>query len=237
MNQLTKELGSRIKKHRKARGLTIEQLSARLHKSKSTVSKYENGSISIDVQTLFEIAKILEIDMSSLLSLQTKEKTPISLPKDHYFAKGNAFVYYYDGRFGDLIKSYISMTQQEDKISVLFYNDVKNFEETDSAQYIYQGTFIPYDTISYLSLSNQVNHIQKMSISILNPVMPNVPAVGLISAVGSSPFFAPVGIKAIFSNVPLQEDSTLYDYLIFSKEELKSSRHYNMMVVNRPTGK
>ena len=36
----------------KSRGYTIEQFSAMINKSKATLSKYENGTITIDIETL-----------------------------------------------------------------------------------------------------------------------------------------------------------------------------------------
>ena len=49
MGSFSYHVGQRIKKYRKSRGYTIEQFSAMINKSKATVSKYENGTITIDV--------------------------------------------------------------------------------------------------------------------------------------------------------------------------------------------
>ena len=51
MGSSSYHVGQRIKKYRKSRGYTIEQFSAMINKSKATVSKYENGTITIDVET------------------------------------------------------------------------------------------------------------------------------------------------------------------------------------------
>jgi ribosome-binding protein aMBF1 (putative translation factor) len=39
-------VGENIKKFRLARGMTLDDLAARIYKSKSTISKYEKGSIA-----------------------------------------------------------------------------------------------------------------------------------------------------------------------------------------------
>ena len=62
MGSFSYHVGQRIKKYRKSRGYTIEQFSAMINKSKATVSKYENGTITIDVETLYDIARALDID-------------------------------------------------------------------------------------------------------------------------------------------------------------------------------
>ena len=50
MGSFSYHVGQRIKKYRKSRGYTIEQFSAMINKSKATLSKYENGTITIDIE-------------------------------------------------------------------------------------------------------------------------------------------------------------------------------------------
>ena len=47
MSSFGYHVGQRIKKYRKSRGYTIEKFSAMIGKSKATVSKYENGTITL----------------------------------------------------------------------------------------------------------------------------------------------------------------------------------------------
>ena len=54
-------VGENIKKIRLARGLSLEDVASRIYKSKSTVSKYERGSIAIDIATLEDIAEVLDV--------------------------------------------------------------------------------------------------------------------------------------------------------------------------------
>lgn len=67
MSEITNHIGQRIRLYRKNKQLTLEQFAAQLHKSKSTVSKYECGEISIDIETLYEIADALQISIRQLL--------------------------------------------------------------------------------------------------------------------------------------------------------------------------
>ena len=59
MNGINARVGARIRLYRRAKKLTLIQLSAMIHKSKATLSKYETGDIAIDVETLYDIAKAL----------------------------------------------------------------------------------------------------------------------------------------------------------------------------------
>ena len=52
MTNLPLEIGNKIKFFRKKRGLTLVEFADILCKSKATVSKYENGQITIDIVTL-----------------------------------------------------------------------------------------------------------------------------------------------------------------------------------------
>ena len=53
MKEVSIHVGQRIRLYRKTKNLTIETFAGMIHKSKATVSKYENGDISIDIETLF----------------------------------------------------------------------------------------------------------------------------------------------------------------------------------------
>ena len=61
MNGINARVGARIRLYRRAKKLTLIQLSAMIHKSKATLSKYETGDIAIDVETLYDIAAALDM--------------------------------------------------------------------------------------------------------------------------------------------------------------------------------
>lgn len=52
MSRINEHIGGRIRMYRKARELTLQQLADLIHKSRASVSKYENGEITLDVETL-----------------------------------------------------------------------------------------------------------------------------------------------------------------------------------------
>lgn len=63
-----KIIGENIRKYRTAYNMTLKELSLKLRKSISTVSKYENGDIALDLPTFIEIAHILKVSPSYNLS-------------------------------------------------------------------------------------------------------------------------------------------------------------------------
>lgn len=65
MNEINVYIGGQIRKYRKANSMTLQQLADVIHKSRATVCKYENGEISIDIATLYEISQALQVSFGS----------------------------------------------------------------------------------------------------------------------------------------------------------------------------
>ena len=70
LSNINIEIGKKIKNIRKSKNMTIQELANSINKSKSTVSKYENGDISIDIQTLYEISNALNVHVEQLLYIR-----------------------------------------------------------------------------------------------------------------------------------------------------------------------
>ena len=58
---------NKIKEIRKSKNITQEQLSKAIGVSRSVISKYENGTIPITLETISEIAKALDVPAFELL--------------------------------------------------------------------------------------------------------------------------------------------------------------------------
>ena len=54
--------------------MTLQQLADRIHKSRASVSKYETGEVSLDIVTLTEIARVLEVQPGQLVDLPVQEE-------------------------------------------------------------------------------------------------------------------------------------------------------------------
>ena len=67
MKEISVHVGKRIRLYRKMKNMTIEVFAGLINKSKATVSKYENGDIAIDIETLFIIANALDISVNQLI--------------------------------------------------------------------------------------------------------------------------------------------------------------------------
>jgi transcriptional regulator with XRE-family HTH domain len=60
----------KIKKFRVSKGYSQEDISKKLNISQSAYAKIENGITKLDIDRLFDISKILEIDIADLLNVE-----------------------------------------------------------------------------------------------------------------------------------------------------------------------
>ena len=74
MEQVNLYVGAQIRRYRKNRQMTLQQLADRIHKSRASVSKYETGEVSLDIVTLTEIARVLEVQPGQLVDLPVQEE-------------------------------------------------------------------------------------------------------------------------------------------------------------------
>ncbi|MFZ7947255.1 MULTISPECIES: helix-turn-helix domain-containing protein [Bacillaceae] len=61
------EIGSLIKKARKLKGLTQEELSKAIDLSRASIANIERGNQKISIYTLYQIAEVLKVSPQSLL--------------------------------------------------------------------------------------------------------------------------------------------------------------------------
>lgn len=64
---MSNNVGLNIKKYRKEKGLTQEELANKIGKSTITIRKYESGDILPSLKSVYEIAKVLEISDSDII--------------------------------------------------------------------------------------------------------------------------------------------------------------------------
>ena len=74
VEQVNLYVGAQIRRYRKNRQMTLQQLADRIHKSRASVSKYETGEVSLDIVTLTEIARVLEVQPGQLVDLPVQEE-------------------------------------------------------------------------------------------------------------------------------------------------------------------
>jgi transcriptional regulator with XRE-family HTH domain len=77
------EIGKNIKEYRKLRGMTQKELANLIGKKHyKSIAKYESGETSINIDTLVDISKALDVHIINLLGLEKEHKSIAKLTVD-----------------------------------------------------------------------------------------------------------------------------------------------------------
>ena len=233
MKEISIHVGQRIRLYRKMKGMTIETFAGMIGKSKATVSKYENGEISIDIETLFGIAEALEISVNQLVdyAAETTEdggKTKYPLSKSRYY------MYFYDGRRNRIARNIIEVQDGGEENGVFeanMYAYLENFENYYQCKLLYHGEMRRYDTFVNFNFENQNNKVERAFLYAINSFSHGGRMAGLYCGLSTQPIL-PACFKFVLSPEILEEDDELKAELSVSKEDIKVLKKMNMFVVS-----
>jgi len=233
--QFTLHVGERIKFYRKLKHMSLEQLATAIHKSKSTLSKYENGLIPIDISSLYLIAQSLDIDISQLVDyVAPSTVTTISPYKNPFGGKDNLYIYYYDGRTQRIVKTLLVLknsSAENNNIPCQCYMDTPSFQDYNKCKYFYTGTMTYFDLVSYVTLNNLSNPMEQIGLCMLNPFHHNRDTWGFMFGISYNPI-TPFALKFLLSNNPILPADLHPEDLTLTKNELKMLKNLNMMLLN-----
>ncbi|MBQ7085827.1 MAG: helix-turn-helix domain-containing protein [Anaerotignum sp.] len=233
MKEISIHVGQKIRLFRKMKGMTIEVFAGMIGKSKATVSKYENGDISIDVETLFAIAQALEVPVNQLIDY-TDEKAADKGEKKHQLTKSRYYMYFYDGRRSRIVRNIIEVQdggQENGVFEANMYAYLENFDQYYQCKLLYRGVMRRYDTFVNFNLENQNNKVERAFLYAINSFSHSGRMAGLYCGLSTQPIL-PACFKFVLSPEILEEDEDLKEELMVSKEDIKALKKMNMFVVN-----
>ena len=233
MKEISIHVGQKIRLYRKTKGMTIEVFAGMIGKSKATVSKYENGDISIDVETLFAIAQALEVPVNQLIDY-TDEKAADKGEKKHQLTKSRYYMYFYDGRRSRIVRNVIEVQdggQENGVFEANMYAYLENFDQYYQCKLLYRGVMRRYDTFVNFNLENQNNKVERAFLYAINSFSHSGRMAGLYCGLSTQPIL-PACFKFVLSPEILEEDEDLKEELMVSKEDIKTLKKMNMFVVN-----
>ncbi|KXB39720.1 helix-turn-helix domain-containing protein [Amygdalobacter nucleatus] len=235
MQDISPIIGENIRFYRKRLQLTQEGLGKLINKGKATVAKYESGQIILDVQTLYEVAKALCVNMDQLLYVQEETK-PLLVTKSipNFFKDvSKLYIYFYDGRNKSLNESVmlISPLPREDGIfeAKLFFN-VESIDRYQLCEYTYVGKLVHYDVISIFTLQNKTMDMEELKIVIPASYNDEMEKFAHFSGVSSRPLM-PVTFKILVTKQQKKHNAELIKQLKLSKYDMKMLKFYNMFTV------
>lgn len=234
MASVASEIGAKIKYFRKNKNFSLQEMADFLCKSKSTVSKYENGQISIDIETLYDIAKVLGVHVEQLLYSEPMETTAKVLHTVPAFfrALSQFYIYFYDGRIHEISRCVVDILSQAggNHYKVMMYMNIESYEHYQNCENTYFGFLHHYDSLSKLTLTNRDNPMEQVTITVLASFLDAPSKMGLFTGISSRPMM-PVATKVMVSKKKQKEDTTLIEHLKISKEDIKTMKLYNMFTV------
>lgn len=228
MSDVTRLIGTNIRTYRRAGKMTIDELADRIHKSKATVGKYEQGSISVDVDTLFELAAALGVSPALLLQQTVPESPAQSFPT--VLSASRRYLYLYDGRKSRIVRSLLMHADEGDAVT-LFY-DIVSFDEPQRCRVLYFGRCRTHDFVTNYLLDNQSSEMEHLFICLMRSIDKAAYSAGLLSGI-SSRMLLPASSKCILSREPLPETEALKEELLLTKEDLRLTKRYNMFMVEQ----
>ena len=241
MNEISNYIGSRIKNYRKMQKMTMQELADRIHKSRATVSKYENGEITIDVETLFEISKVLQISFSQLTDYhpQSEYEEIMPQPTDYngespFFKADKLYFYFYDGRYNRLKEAVINIHKNTVDESGAFEASFALHTTTTSgrsSEIYYTGNVLYSDMLIRFSFVNQYNRLEQDLLYIFNPMELRDSTEGLLCGISSTDLM-PCAFKCIVTLEQSHDYDELQKRLMLTSKEVKRWQKMNMFLVD-----
>lgn len=136
------KIGDAIRKIRKSKNMSVEELANRISKTPTTIYKYERNEVLPDVITIFEICNVLEIDVNDLTikdRIEVNRETSINP-----FTTDILYMYYLG--FGSLAEYRLRITPENGFMKVEFLLE-------DDLVY-YTGTIESNSDLAFISLKN-----------------------------------------------------------------------------------
>ena len=238
MSEFTYHVGQQIRKYRKAGKITLQQLADEIHKSRATVCKYENGEISVDIETLYEISQVLQVSMAQLTTYQAPEdrlvgNAPELSNKNPFFQAKKLYFYFYDGRYQRMKDGIIDIyDKQEDSGCYEATLSICTVSATGrSSEIFYTGKVLYSDMLIRFSFVNQYNPLEEDLLYIFNPLERRDFTVGLLCGISSADLM-PCAFKCLITLKPQELTEEFRQQLLFTKKDLKRWEQLNMLMVD-----
>ena len=229
MSDLGVRIGENIRVYRRANRMTLSERAERINKSQATVGKYEQGAISLDMDTLYEIAEALGVSPFQLMVSLLPEKKEKGEPQ---LMGERRYMYLYDGRASRILRSLLVSGQGAADDAVTLFYDIPAFTEPQRCRALYYGRRQKHDFVTNYILENQSNGVEHAFLCVMRSLDRPSESTGLISGI-SSRMLLPVSAKCILSETVLPENDELTESLLLTKEDIRLTRRCNMFIVEQ----
>lgn len=238
MSDFTCYVGKQIRRYRKAGKMTLQDLADAIHKSRATICKYENGEISVDIETLYEISQVLQVFIFQLTAylpetVDEPSSAPSRIKKSPFFQARRLYFYFYDGRYQRTKDGVIDIYEKK--------GEPGTYEATlticsvsangRSSEIFYTGRVLYSDMLIRFSFVNQYNPLEEDLLYIFNPLELRDFTMGLLCGISSADLM-PCAFKCVITLKPQEHTENFRHQLLFTKKDLKRLEQLNMLLVD-----
>ena len=240
METINNYTGAKIRNYRKMKKLTIQQLADMIHKSRATVSKYENGEITLDLETLYDISQALDIGIEQLTDYHPASDEESSEPvidytgESPFFQADKLYFYFYDGRYNRLKESVINIHKKSADENGCYDASLTIHSTTPtgrSSKVYYTGNVLYSDMLIRFSFVNQYNKLEQDLLYIFNPLELREYTEGLLCGISSTDLM-PCAFKCLVFLSPATDYEKLQQHLMLTPKELRRWQKLNMLIVD-----
>lgn len=220
------EVGERLRKFRKLRGISLEELSAKVYKSKSIISKYELGESVFDIDTLYKIAEVLDIDPGQLFSPRARK----SETADRSGIFRNNMLYLY---MVVKIRSTFRLMRclltfgGEDGSTVTMYMQIPDYEHYLDCKTIYTGKLVCHPMSASIYMTNQADRTDYafFSCAVRGSALHSCVGMMMMSNYSTND---PGALKVILADAPVENEEELTEFLKINRDDLDSTKKSNI---------
>lgn len=233
---INKQTGEAIRRIREAKGMSLTELAIQIHKSKASVSKYENGSVGIDLQTLAEIAGALGVSVRSFFFEQGTGEDSGKAAPIRLFRIGaddpdgetvlQVYMYFYGGEVSNVREALIEINRQSGETRM--YCDPYEKRSGLGFSFMYAGETIYFDSKYRMILHNHFDQNDIFIMQWADAMSASMTLMGLMTHFAAGQFNS-FSAKALLSRSRLQMDDSLKEMLALSKEDIKIIRKRNAL--------
>lgn len=217
-----KHIGSRIKLYRKHQNLTLEELAYMIHKSTSTLWKYENGGVSIDILTLSDIANALGVEISQLTDFRAESYSAAPDNSSNFFMRHNRlYVYNLFTPWKDPLHGVMEISSNPDETGTrhtVMYVDRRWDSDLTDPLFIYTGTISGDNTFAFIETVNASGMNDRMYILAKSPYWMRNMARGMILSI-SQTYGCPSAGSMLFSTEKLEMNDQLLEELSITDDQ------------------
>lgn len=224
MENISRQVGARLRALRRDYGYTLTEFAQLVHRSKSTISKYERGEISIDLETLDELTRALGVSCAALLGPGVAGEEPAIAPEERLEDMERYYLYMYSAHERKPWVSRSALFIGEHSAQV--YAELPNDEDIYAYKSFYSGTYRRTNSFARVIA---INPLHKDDMFIINYELMLKPArafTGFGCSLSIGHWF-PLALPLIISSTSISDDEWIKSQLLLKSKDIHAYRGVN----------